>query len=238
MGKNASEQQAKKLVGVMVEHSSLFTLGESEHIQWAIQNPTSAISLFVMALKHRAQDAVKVVKKVLTPFMAIRIGGTTKDKLIADIKANKNEDGVADEVSNYAESMMANPAFTISKERGLVNLVRLTIAELGFIIEPKTIDFMTEEFCARWSKENLDGYVIELCHPEDGPQLRKYWLGQQNDTTVWITMERITDSSGGLCVWSVERHSSGKRWLNSYLAGPYRFWSLDSVFVFRFRKII
>lgn len=176
-------------------------------------------------------------KKILKPFISIQTGNTTAEKLIADIKANKNKNNVADEVTEYASSMMANFAFTVSAVPGTADLVSISIGELGFTENPQTIDVMTADFCAQWSAENLTGYAIELCQPEDGPQLRKQWLDQPKDSAVWMAMERITDSGGGPRVFSVGCDSDVRRWLLGGWARPDDRWCLGSRIVFRLRKI-
>ena len=173
---------------------------------------------------------VERIKKTLTPFITITVGGTTKDKLIADMEV------MPAEVTLYAKGMMANEAFTISKEVGKVDLVSLTIADLGFTTQTRTDAFMTGKFCAEWSAKHLDGYIIELCQPEDGPQLRKQWKDQPNGTFVWMAMDRI-NSGGGPGVFGVERRSGGGRWLSGGWVFPDDLWYLGRRFVFRLRKI-
>jgi hypothetical protein len=96
---------------------------------------------------------------------------------------------------------------------------------------------MTKEFCATWSAENLDGYAIELCESEDGPQLRKKWKDQPKGTAVWMAMERIAGSDGRSSVWRVERRSDGRRFLDRDWTNPSDVWYYGDVVVFRFRKI-
>lgn len=56
---NASEQQATKLVAVLVEHNKLFTRAPMDQVQWAIQNPAAAIEVFCSALGRKAEIANK-----------------------------------------------------------------------------------------------------------------------------------------------------------------------------------
>ena len=230
-----TEQQVPKLVASLVEHQNAFVALPTEDAQWVIQNTVAAIGLFITALKNRggqvAEEVMQVVKRVLTPFMTIPTGATTKDGLVSDIEVMPSE------VASYAKSMMENEAFTISKEEGRADLVSLSIAELGLTEKPRTDEFMTAEFCEGWSAKHLDGQVIELCQPEDGPQLRKQWKDQPKGTTVWLAMERITVSGGGPCVWRVGRDSDGKRWLRGDWAGPGARWVQGNHIVFRLRKI-
>lgn len=228
--KKASEQQARKLAAVVVEHQEVFTTGMSEDIQWAITNPSEALSIFVSALMSRTKEAAKevkaVIKKVLTPFITITTGRTISSQLIADIEAMPME------VTGYAKSM----PFTVSQDVGTVSLVAISIKDLDLKTR-RTDEFMTEEFCARFSTKYLDGYIIELCQQEDGPQLRKQWKDQSKGTKVWLAMKRIADLDGGPNVWCVERDGDGELRLNGVWADPDFVWSPDDVIVFRFRKV-
>ena len=233
--KNATEQQATQFAGVFVQHHQLLTGAPKDDLQWAIQNPTDAVSLFVSALKSRAkktgEEMKEVVKKVLTPFITIATGGTTKEELIADIEA------IPAEATKYAKSITENKAFTISKEKGTANLVTLSVAELGFTEQPRTDEFMTEKFCAEFSAKYLDGYVIELCQSEDGLQLRKQWKNQPKGTAVWMAMERIADSFGYPRVFCVGCRVAGELWLDGSWGNPGNRWNLGNRIVFRLRKL-
>lgn len=57
--RNATEQQATKLVATLVEHNKLFTEAPADQVQWAIQNSADAVSLFCQALKGRANGVAK-----------------------------------------------------------------------------------------------------------------------------------------------------------------------------------
>ncbi len=233
--KKASEQQATKLAAVVVEHHGVFTTGLSEDIQWAIGNPSEAISLFVSALAGRIKEVAKevkeVVKRTLIPFITIQTGGTTRDKLIADIEAMATEE-MPVEVTKYAKSM----PFSVSQETGTASFVALSIEELDLETR-RTDEFMTEEFCAKFSAKYLDGCVIELCQPEDGPQLRKQWKDQPKGTAVWLAMKRISGLGDDPGVWGVERRGGGRLWLRGHWADPDSVWDRGDVIVFRFRKI-
>lgn len=228
--------------------STLYSIGQMNQLGDALENagftPAEVETLrkfdlnqFRFVLTGRAkivstvEKVAEKIKKVLKPFITITTGNTTAEKLIADIKA------MPAEVSDYAQSMTRNSAFTISATVGTADLVALTVAELGFTANPRTDEFMTAKFCAEWSTKNLDGAVIELCQPEDGPQLRKWWENQPKGTVVWCAMERIADSDDYPYVWRVGRRSDGYRWLYGRWAHPAYHWSLDSSLVFRFRKV-
>jgi hypothetical protein len=185
-----------------------------------------------------AEELREKVKRVLKPFLTFTTGPTTKEQLVADIQANKNKVGMTNEVSGYAKSMMNDPNFTISEVLEEVSFVALAIGDdLGFTTNPQTTDFMTDEFCQKWSAENLDGYVIELCKSDDGPRIRKHWTHQQKNTVVWCFMNRLIDSDRNSHVWRLWCDSDGGRWLGGRWTGPTRRWNPNSRIVFRLRKI-
>jgi hypothetical protein len=178
------------------------------------------------------------VKKVLKPFLTLTTGPTTKERLIADIQANRNAMGVADEVSSYSKKMMNDSNFAVSQKVEKVSFVALAIGtDLGFTAQAQTIDFMTDEFCRTWSAENLDGYAIELCKPDDGLRIRKHWTRQPKGTDVWCAMRRLADPGCDPRVWRLECSSGGRRQLCGGWAGPVGHWGLSCRVVFRLRKI-
>jgi len=177
-------------------------------------------------------EVAKAVKKVLLAWKTISTGATTKEKLIEKIEALPPPV----EITGYGKGMLASDAFTISKEAGTADLVILTPRDLGFRRAPRTDAFMTPAFCQKWSTENLDGQVIELCQPEDGPQLRYQYEDQPNGEALWLAMERIM-SDGDPVVWYVVRPDSGLFWLDGSWAGPSGAWDRGYRIVFRLRKI-
>jgi hypothetical protein len=233
--KKANEEQARKFAGVFVEHSNLLTAAPSEELQWAIQHPQDAVRLFVGSLINRGKQAIEaatsVAKKTLTVWKTINVGGTNTKSLLAAIKKAGNE------IGDYARDLTTKDAFVIAEKPDKADLVIISIAELGFKSNPRTDTFMTPEFCAQWSAENLDGQVIELCKPEDGPQLRLQYTDQPNGEVLWMAMERIAGSDGGPRVFYVGRNGGGTPWLRADWASPDDAWSLDRRLVFRLRKI-
>ena len=230
----ATEQQIPKLTGQLVEHQKAFASLSSEDAQWVIANTVAAIGLFVTAVKNRAQQeiekAVEVVKRTLTPWKkAIKIGGVSKKDLAKKLKKY--------EVGNEAQYIMGKDEFVIVTESGSVDFVTLTPSDLGFTSCPRTDAFMTKEFCAAWSAKYLEGYVIELCQPEDGPQLRHQYDDQPKGETVWMAMERITGSDGYPHVFYVGCDGGGTLWLNAPWVSPDDAWGLDGRVVFRLRKL-
>ncbi len=178
-----------------------------------------------------------IAKKTLTVWKTINVGGTTTEKLLQAIEA-KDGDKDRNEVGDWAREVTTKPRFVISSTPSQVGLVVLTPADLGFTSNPRTDAFMTKEFCARWSSENLDGWVLELCESEDGPQLRLQYQDQPRGEVLWMAMERITVSGGDPRVFCVGRSFDGHRWLDADWARPSRTWNLGYLIVFRLRKTL
>jgi len=166
----------------------------------------------------------------ITPWMDLPVGSTTAEELAASVGKN------CEKVSPEAKFLMAQ--MTVAPSLGTVNLVVLTLRDLGFTSCPRTDTFMTKEFCTKWSAEHLDGCVIELCEAEDGPRLREQYLDQPNGEVLWMAMERIAGFGGGRPrVFVVKRSDDGCRWFRTHWANPHDEWRLDTRLVFRFRKL-
>ena len=178
----------------------------------------------------------KIVKRTLTVWKTINFGGTTTEALLKSIEAEV-KDKEKNEIGKFARDLTSKLAFVIAPTPGQVGLVVLTPADLGFTSNPRTDAFMTKEFCAEWSAKNLDGWVIELCEAEDGPQLRLQYQDQPKGEVLWIAMERIADSDGDPYVFGVGRDDGGVRWLGTDWADPSHTWLLGGRLVFRLRKI-
>ncbi len=168
-------------------------------------------------------------KRTLTVWRRIKGGGTTLAKLL---------EALGSMASHWAKDMMGKPAFIVSDKPYETDLVTLTPRELGFTSTLRTDKFVTKEFCAKWSEKHLNGQVIELCEPEDGPQLRLQYDDQPNGEAVWMAMERITDSGGDPSVFYVSRDDDGDLWLRGDYADAGSLWSLGARVVFRLRKVM
>lgn len=176
------------------------------------------------------QVVKKVTKRVLKVWKTIDVGGGTSEQLATRVAGN------CEEVSSNANFLMTK--MTVTQKTGTVSLVNLSPRELGFTSNPRTDAFMTKEFCAKWSAENLDGYVIELCEAEDGPRLRDQYKDQPNGETLWVAMERIADLHNHPSVFGVGRRDDGHRWLRALGVYLDLEWPLDYRLVFRFRKLL
>ncbi|MDP3991183.1 MAG: hypothetical protein Q8P63_02720 [Candidatus Nealsonbacteria bacterium] len=157
-----------------------------------------------------AEHQLKIWKTI-----KLGIGLKTADDFRKAIKGNGFN------ISEWANDVLGKPAFKVATEEIEVNLVRLTVAELGFKKGARR-DQIYE--CAK-------KLGLELCPSEVGPQLRLQYRDQPNDEWIIVGMEPITDSGGRLYVLRVERFDSGL-WLNCSWGYPGSVWNPDSLLVF------
>jgi hypothetical protein len=149
----------------------------------------------------------------------ITIGNTSLDKLSQKLKDNGMK------VSDWAADIMKQDAFTVAEQEERIDLVNVSVAELGF---DKATCY--DAICARAKERGL-----ELCPPEVGPQLRLQYLDQPLSEWIVVAMEAIRGSVNGLSVFSVG-HDDGGLWLCGGYGGADDFWYPGHRFVFRARK--
>lgn len=129
-------------------------------------------------------------------------------------------------IGDWANDILGKPAFTASETETEVDLVLVTVAELGFKDGAKRSDIYTR----------AQELGLQLCPAEVGPQLRLQYKDQPNGEWILVGMEPITDSDGGLGVFGVERYDVGKQWLFSSGGSPDIYWFADFRWVFIRRK--
>lgn len=124
-------------------------------------------------------------------------------------------------IGDWGDDILGQSAFTVSKSEVEVDLVNISVTELGFkdgAIRKDIYDRALE-------------LGLELCPAEVGPQLRLQYADQPKGEWLRIGMEPIADSDGDLLVFYVV-HDSDVRWLLGDLGHPDRFWFGDRRFVF------
>lgn len=124
-------------------------------------------------------------------------------------------------VSDWARDILGKPAFQAASEETEVDLVVLTVRELGFS-EGATY----AKICERAQELGL-----ELCPPEVGPQLRLQYMDQPEGEELQITMEPITVGEGILSVLYVGRGNSECR-LDALYGDSGRDWNSNERFAF------
>jgi len=130
-------------------------------------------------------------------------------------------------LGDWASDILGKPEFTVSDKETELDLVVVTVKELGF-----KSGATREKVYARAKELGLD-----LCPPEVGPQLRLQYADQPNNEWILIGMDPIRDSGGYLGVFSVERGVSGLWLCSGRDGGPDYVWDAGSRWVFiRSRK--
>jgi len=124
-------------------------------------------------------------------------------------------------ISGWASDILGNPAFKVASEETEVDLIKVTVAELGF----------KEGVRRDQIYERAKEFGLELCPAEVGPQLRLRYKDQPNGEWILVAMEPIFASDGNPRLFPVGRNDSGL-WLSSRWGGPGGFWRTDRRWVF------
>jgi len=163
------------------------------------------------------QDAVPFVAPELKTWKTIKVG--TGIKTAEDfLKAMKD---AGHEIGDWAKDIMEKPTFTVSAEETELNLVVVSVAELGF-----------PDGATRKQIYDRALSIMELCPPEVGPQLRLQYTDQLKGEWLLVGMDPITGSYGDLYVFYVGRDGGGGSWLHGSDGGPDFQWSGDNQWVF------
>ena len=120
-------------------------------------------------------------------------------------------------LNNWASDILGKPAFTVATKETEVDLVKVSVAELGF------------EQGARRDQifERAKELGLELCPAEVGPQLRSQYKDQPNGEWLLIGMKPIVGSDGRPRVFFV-----GRGVLFSLYGKPAHVWHTDDQWVF------
>ncbi len=128
-------------------------------------------------------------------------------------------------MDSWADDVLGSSSFKVSPKKTKVQLVKVTVAELGFKNGATRKDIY----------ERAIRLGLQLCPAEVGPQLRLQYKNQPKKEWLPIAMESIRDSGGGLVVFDVV-HDGGGLWLRGSNGGPDVFWDGDDHWVFTHRK--
>lgn len=156
----------------------------------------------------------------LTVWKTLKLG-THKD--VKTLKKALKDAGFR--IGDWANDILGKPDFTVSPEETSIDLVQMSVAELGFKGNATFSDI-----CAKAESLGLD-----LCPAEVGPQLRLQYADQPRGKWIVVAMKPITDSVGGLSVFLVA-HGDDVRWLYTYVGHPDFVCNPGSRFVFARRK--
>ncbi|HEY9586269.1 MAG TPA: hypothetical protein VJJ27_01345 [Candidatus Paceibacterota bacterium] len=128
-------------------------------------------------------------------------------------------------VGGWANDILGKPAFSVAGDVSEVDLVNVSVAELGF-----ANGAMRKEIYDRAMELGLG-----LCPSEVGPQLRLQYKDQPNGEWLIVAMEPIADSDGDLGVFDLGHDGNGV-WLNRHRGHPDSGWDAGNRFLFVRRK--
>ncbi len=130
-------------------------------------------------------------------------------------------------ISDWAKDFLDQPTFTVSNTESEINLVNVSVAELGF----------TEEAMLRGIYARAKEMGLGICPAEVGPQLRLQYDDQPMDEFLSVGMEPIADSDRVLGVFRVGRVGDGL-WLYACSGHPVSLWRPDRRWVFVLSKSV
>lgn len=112
-------------------------------------------------------------------------------------------------IGDWGNDILGQSAFTASDTEKDIDLVNISVAELGFKGGATRKDIYDRAL----------ELGLRLCPAEVGPQLRLQYADQPKGEWLRVAMEPISDSDGGLVVFVVE-HVGGELWLDGGRGHP------------------
>lgn len=212
MSAKTYDRQSGKLIARIAEN--LPELPDDVMQGW-IDNP-KGLQKFLLGLNPPATSPVQTAE--FPTWKTLKLG-THKDA--AALKQSLVDEGF--KIGFWAEDVFGK--VTVSSEEKDVDLVVLSVAELGF---KKGARY--DQICAKAQELGL-----ELCPDEVGPQLRKQYKDQPKGEWIVVAMKALADSDGDLIVFNVG-HGDDGLWLSGYHGDPGSHWVAGDRFVFVRRK--
>lgn len=149
---------------------------------------------------------------------AIEVGGKTAKQYETELTK------AGFKVDYFAKQILEKAKF--SEERGEMDIVRLTVADLGF-----TNGATNREIWQRGKEIGLD-----LCPPDVGPELRLSMKDQPLGDYVTVAMEGIPDSDGNPLMFHVYSNDYDGRGLDKDYGHPENRQKIDCALAFVRRK--
>jgi hypothetical protein len=205
-GETTMSYQVAKLIARVAEN--LPDMSEAVMQGW-IENP-KGLQEFLTGLCSPASE-FRVWKTIKL--------GTNGLKAADDFSKSFKDNGF--KVSDWANDILGKPAFTVATEETEIDLVVVSVAELGF-----KNGATRENIYARAKERGLD-----ICPNEVGPQLRLQYKDQPKGEWLIVAMEPLRCSDGALELFSVERVGDGL-WLSSVSGSSGNVWGAGDQWVF------
>jgi hypothetical protein len=125
-------------------------------------------------------------------------------------------------IIDSALDLMAQPTFTLAPEATQVDLVAVSVGELGF----------TSGTPCGWIYERARQLGLWFCPPEVGPQLLLQHRGELDELVLWIAMMPIAGSGDRAGAFAITDGENENRWLLWYSGNPVAVCPPDFRFVF------
>jgi len=126
------------------------------------------------------------------------------------------------EIDYIANDILNKPTFTVSETERCVELICVSVKELGFNKGANHADI-----CKRAQE-----FGLSLCPAEVGPQLCLQQDDQTENNNVMVAMNPIIDSVGKPNIFNVQYYNSGKRHLDGNFGNSCEIWYPCHPFVF------
>jgi hypothetical protein len=124
-------------------------------------------------------------------------------------------------IGDWGNDVLGNPAFEVAEKETIVDLVVVSVAELGF----------NDGATRRGIYKRAHKLGLQACPAEIGPQLRLQYPDQPRAEWLVIGMDPITATDGRLSVFNVVR-CNNEYWLHGYRGHPDYLWLASDRFVF------
>lgn len=129
-------------------------------------------------------------------------------------------------MDNWVPNIITEPAFTIEREKRKIDLVNVSVTDLGFTKCAPLRDIYNRAF-------KLD---LLLCPAEVGPQLRLQYYNQPKGDWLCVATEPIIAPGGYQCIFNVARSVGSSQRFLYMLCGHFdNMWKPDDRFLFVFR---
>lgn len=174
------------------------------------------------------RGAAEIVMKKIAVWLRAKVGGLSKDEIIAKLDNVDAGNGLTFKLSDWARNMLGREEYMVMEKAEEADFVTACPLDLGFTENPTTTEFFDEK--------KLAEYDLELCRPDDGPSLRRAYTSQPDGEWLPIGMKPVY-SDGRWLVFFLERNGSSLWLFADCNASPEFRWALDSRVVFRVRKV-